>query len=88
MLSFNLKHRLTTVLTFEYSEYVNNVLYLKLIYYISAVHVICFYGIASSTFFKLFHASSLFLYVLKISKIRDFLIFPGGIERDQWHEIH
>ena len=31
-----------------------------------------------------FHASGLFLYPLKT---RGFLMFSGGIERDQWHEM-
>ena len=33
---------------------------------------------------NLFNATSLFLYPLKT---RGFLIFSGGIERDQWYEM-
>ena len=41
---------------------------------------------------SVFHATSVFLYAVKTSKklflfTRDFLIFSGGIERDQWHEM-
>ena len=34
-----------------------------------------------------FHAKGFFLYPLKISKNRDFLMFTRVIERDQWHEM-
>ena len=35
--------------------------------------------------FNLFHAIDLFLYPRKHQKTRGFLMFSGGIERDQWH---
>ena len=36
---------------------------------------------------NLFHATSLFLYLLKTSKISGFLMFSGGIKREKWHEM-
>ena len=39
--------------------------------------------------FNPFHATGLFLYLLKTSSenVRFLKMFSGGIERDQWHEI-
>ena len=34
-----------------------------------------------------FNATGLFQYPLKTSQTRGFLMFSGGIERDQWHEM-
>ena len=34
---------------------------------------------------NLFHATSLFLYILKHRKNPDFLMFSGGVKRDHWH---
>ena len=37
-----------------------------------------------------FHAIDLFLYFVKLTKKSDicgFLMFSGGIERDQWYEM-
>ena len=34
-----------------------------------------------------FHATDLFRYPLKTSENKGFLMFSGGIERDQWHEM-
>ena len=34
-----------------------------------------------------FHATGLFLYPLKTSENVKFLMFSGGIERDQWHKM-
>ena len=41
----------------------------------------------SKTAFKPFHATGLFLYPLKHQKTSCFLMFSGGIERNQWHEL-
>ena len=49
-------------------------------------HVICIYFF-SKTAFKPFHATGLFLYPLKHQKTSCFLMFSGGIERNQWHEL-
>ena len=37
--------------------------------------------------FNLFHATDLFWYPLKTSENQMFLMFSGGIKRDQWHEM-
>ena len=34
-----------------------------------------------------FHASGLFLYPQKTSESWGFLMFSGGTEKDQWHEM-
>ena len=34
-----------------------------------------------------FHATSLFLYSLKILENQSFLMFSGGIDTDQWHKM-
>ena len=34
-----------------------------------------------------FHATNLFRYPLKTLENKGFLMFSGGIERDQWHEM-
>ena len=34
-----------------------------------------------------FHATELFRYPLETKKPKGFLMFSGGIERDQWHEM-
>ena len=34
-----------------------------------------------------FYASGLFLHPLKTSETFGFLMFSGGVERNQWHEI-
>ena len=38
-------------------------------------------------FINPFHSTGFFLYPWKQQKTRGFLMFSGGIERDQWHEI-
>ena len=38
-------------------------------------------------FFKTIIDAGLFLYPQKHQEISSFLIFSGGIERDQWHEM-
>ena len=37
--------------------------------------------------FNPFHATDLFRYPLETSENQNFLMFSGGIERDQWHEM-
>ena len=34
-----------------------------------------------------FYSTGLFLYLLKLSETSGFLLFSGGIERDQWDEM-